>query len=154
MNITPVSFGFRKTSVYNADHNTINEVATKYTKNTTDDKLLVKQAHDVLDIVPWGCSEGDTIDKEDRVISDGFMETFKRQINRGNKSLAYALGRLISTKSLAGRADNCGFDDLPLGEIGTLRTELAKSSYVKNTKTGIKEKDPEMAAIDRFIANV
>lgn len=153
MNITSVSFGMRKISAYETSHNTINKVADRYAEDTVDDNLLVKQAHDVLDIVPWSCSEGDTIDAEDRVISDGFMETFKRQIKRGNRALAYAMGSLISTGSLAGRADNCGFDDLPLGKIETLKTDLIESSYINNPKTGKKEKDPQMEEIERFIAN-
>lgn len=154
MNITPISFGTRKKSVYGISHNTINKVADRYSKNTVDDELLIKQTHDVLDIVPWSCSEGDTIDAEDRLISDGFMETFKRQLKRGNKVLAYAMGSLISTGSLAGRANNCDFDDLPLGKIETLRTDLVESSYIKNPKTGKKEKDPQIEEVNRFIANV
>jgi hypothetical protein len=154
MNIAPVSFGIKKTSIYGATHNTLNKVADKYTKDTPEDKLLIQQAHDVLDIVPWSCSEGDTIDTKDRLVSDGFMETLKYHFNRGNKALAYAMGSLISNRSLAGRASNCGFDDLPLGKIENLKSNLSDIAYVENPQTGIKEKDPEMAKIERFVADV
>lgn len=154
MNISPVSFGRHKSSMYLTTHSGIDKLANKYTNNTQDDELLIKQAHDVLDIVPWTCSEGDTIEKEDRVKSDGFMETLRRQLQRGNKALAYAMGSLISSKSLAGKADNAGFDDLPLGEIENLRAELVESSYIRNPFTGAEEKDPQMEKIENEIYNM
>ena len=137
MGIQPISFKawITKDNVsLHKEHENLNKVANMFTTGSIEDDAFIKRAHDVIDIEPWGCSEGAMIEKEDRKISDKFVDTMVSNFKNGNKNLAYALGRMIEF-SRAGKANNCGFDDLELGKIGELRKTIFDASYVRDPKS-------------------
>ena len=116
------------------EHERLNKVAQMYTTGSVQDDAFIKRAHDVVDITPWGCSEGAMIEKEDRAVSDKFFDTMVSNFQNGNKKLAYALGRMIEL-SRAGKANNGDFEDLKLGKIEDLRATIFDESYQRDPKT-------------------
>ena len=152
MRVSPVSFMGWGRKATQADHNIVDKVAKIYGSGSQEDEKIVKLTHDVFQIVPWACSEGETIEQEDRAISDAFMKVMREDLKNGNSQLAYAMGRLVVLKSPAGRANNSDFDhDLPLGDIKNLGQSLYEHSKVYNYETKSYEQRPEFAEVEKVV---
>lgn len=93
------------------------------------------------------------LDKDDIETGNKFMSALKKNLEKGNSKLAYALGKAV-LRSPAGKANNGDFEDLPLGELGSLRDTLFAFSTIKDTETGKKSTRPECVAINRQIDSI
>ena len=160
MGIQPISFKAwitKSPASLQKEHENLNKVANMFTTGSEQDDAFIKRAHDVIDITPWGCSEGAMLEKEDIKTSDKFVDTMMNNLKNGNKNLAYALGRMIED-SRAGRANNGGFSDLKLGKIENLRATLFDETHLRNPEThAIASPKPEFkevkATMDDLIYN-
>ena len=72
MRVSPVSFMGWGRKATQADHNAIDRIANIYSSGSKKDENFVKLTHDVFSIVPWSCSEGETLEPEDREVSEPF----------------------------------------------------------------------------------
>ena len=93
------------------------------------------------------------IKTEDRKVSDKFMDTMVSNFREGNKKLAYALGRMVEL-SRAGRANNCGFADLPLGKIENIRGVVLDESKTYDAKTGTYTVNPDYTEVVKTMDNI
>lgn len=153
MLVKSVSFGSYGAPASKSEHKKLDKLAKEFTSGSVEDQQLVTLAHDVFEIRPWYCSEGASFKDEDLNKANSFMDAMRKGFEKGNSILAYALGKAV-LYSPAGRADNCDFDDLPIGKIKTLRTELCEQSMVTNEETGIAVTKPEYVAINRKIDSI
>ena len=153
MFINSISFSGYAKKADKSQHKKLDQVANTYTTKSTEDKKITELAHDVFEITPWECSEGAMLELEDRETGDKFMSALRKGLKEGNSKLAYALGRAV-LHSPAGRADNCDFEDLPLGELGKLSNALYDFSTVRDNITGKRKIKPECVAINREVNNI
>ena len=151
MFINSISFSGYARKATREEEARLDKVEKEYTTGSAEDKKLVGLAHDVFQIRPWQCSEGAMLEKNDIKTADKFMKALRESLENGNKKLAYAVGRVVSQSSPAGRANNGDFDDLPLGEIGSLHYELVDAATKKNPKTGHVEYDPAYIEMNKKI---
>jgi hypothetical protein len=153
MLINSISFAGYAKKADKQEHKKLDQIAETYTTKSPQDRNLTKLAHDVFEITPWQCSEGSMLEIEDRKTGNEFMAALRKGLEEGNSKLAYALGRAV-LHSPAGRADNCDFEDLPLGEIGKLDNTLYAFSTTKDAITGVRKIRPECVAINRTVDSI
>lgn len=151
MFINSISFSGYARRATKQEEARLDKVEKDYTTGSEDDKKLVELAHDVFQIRPWQCSEGAMLEKNDIKTADKFMKALRESLDKGNKKLAYAVGRVVLQSSPAGKANNADFDDLPLGEIKTLHYDLVDAATKRNPKTGSVEYIPEYLELSRKI---
>ena len=151
MFINSISFSGYSRKATKEETERLDKVAKEYTTGNKKDKKLIELARDVFKITPWQCSEGAMLEKNDIQTADKFMKALRESLDKGNKKLAYAVGRVVLQSSPAGKANNADFDDLPLGEIKTLHYDLVDAATKRNPKTGSVEYIPEYLELSRKI---
>ena len=154
MFINSISFSGYSRKATKEETERLDKVAKEYTTGNKKDKKLIELARDVFKITPWQCSEGAMLEKNDIQTADKFMKALRESLEKGNKKLAYAVGRVVLQSSPAGKADNGDFDDLHLGEIGSLHYQLVDAATKRNPETGKIEFIPEYLELNKKIDKI